>query len=250
MAKNIHGFTVLPLYFSSDSSCGHDIFIKEHSVRTYDEKKPPGRTLFIINLPPYVNEDNLEKIFSIAGKIKTVVLQESLTENLIDDKSKCGFKVAYIVFEKREGLLKSLKLKHLNPLSSSNKTLIGMNKWVHEYNLSIFNHQKLNEEVTTFIKKKDHEEESKSNEKQEVDDEGWTVVTKKGRKPGLSRKESVGNKIIQKNKLKSKKKELKNFYTFQLKEQKMKNIIALRKNFQDSKEKVNLMKKLRNFKPF
>ncbi|RZC39034.1 RRP7 domain containing protein, partial [Asbolus verrucosus] len=232
-------FLVVPICFESDSSSHHELFIKEHSVRNYDENKPAGRTLFVINIPPYSNEDSLKKIFST-----------SVVDDVKEEKAKNGFKIGYIVFEKREGLLKSLKLEHLNPFSSDKEpVLIGLNKWVQEYNSSVYDHEKLSEEVNKLLKN-NQVKEKKSNEKQEdVDDDGWTVVTKKGRNPGLSRKESVQNKIIKKNKLKSRKKELKNFYTFQLKEQKMKNIIALRKSFQDSKEKVNLMKKMRNFKP-
>ncbi|XP_063919842.1 ribosomal RNA-processing protein 7 homolog A [Zophobas morio] len=247
---NIQGFTVLPLYFSKENSGYHNIFIKEHSVRSYDEKKPPGKTLFAVNIPPYVDEDSLKRVFSVAGKVKSVYLQESAVES--DNKVKSGFKVAYIVFNKHEELLKALKMQELDPLSSNeNPVLVGLSKWVHQYNSSIYNHEKLSEEVNKCIKNSDkEEEEKKAHGKEEVDDAGWTVVTKKGRNPGFARKESVENKIIQKNKLKSRKKELKNFYTFQIKEQKMKNIIALRKNFQDSKEKVNLMKKMRNFKPF
>lgn len=200
-------------------------------------------------MPPYVTENNFKEVFSSVGKIQSITLQTSLNEET-ECNEFSGFKIAFVVFTKRDSLLKALKLERVI-LSKSNNVLVGINKWIHEYNSSVYNHEKLNEEVNNFIKQHEKiEEKKKQSEKQEVDDEGWTVVTKKGRNPGLSRKESVENKLIQKNKFKSKKKELKNFYTFQLKEQKMKNIIALRKSFQESKEKVNLMKKMRNFKPF
>ncbi|XP_044255896.1 ribosomal RNA-processing protein 7 homolog A [Tribolium madens] len=244
--QSVQGFTVIPFYFSSDSTDHHDMFLKEHSVRNFEEKKPPGKTLFVLNVPPYLTEEHMKDVFSPAGKVQSVMLQTSVNET----NELCGFKIAYVVFTKRESLLKALKLERLTLLNSRN-VLLGVSKWIHEYNSTVYNHEKLNEEVNNYIKQHEkEEEEKKSSEKQEVDDEGWTVVTKKGRNPGLSRKESVENKLIKKNKIKSKKKELKNFYTFQLKEQKMNNIIALRKSFQESKEKVNLMKKMRNFKPF
>lgn len=153
------------------------------------------------------------------------------------------------MFEKHDGLVKSLKLSKLEPVSTEEEpVLTGLSKWICEYNSTIYNHEKLREEVDEYMQKYDSAEAKKS-QTQEVDDEGWTVVTKKGRKPGISRKESVENKIIQKNKIKSKRKQLKNFYTFQMKEEKMKNIVALRKSFEESKQKVEAMKKSRNFKP-
>ncbi|EFA01121.1 ribosomal RNA-processing protein 7 homolog A [Tribolium castaneum] len=245
-AKNIQDFEVVPFYFSSDSTDPHDLFIKEHKVRKFDIKKPPGKTLFVLNVPPYVTVEALKDVFASAGKVQSVTFQ---CDDSDDTNELFGFKTAFVVFTKRPSLLRALKLERLT-LPNPHNILLGMSKWIHEYNSTVYNHDKLNEEVNIYIKQHEKEEEEKKLAEKEVDDEGWTVVTKKGRNPGLSRKESVENKLIQKNKIKSKKKELKNFYTFQLKEQKMNNIIALRKSFQESKEKVNLMKKMRNFKPF
>ena len=44
--------------------------------------------------------------------------------------------------------------------------------------------------------------------------------------------------------------ELKNFYRFQIKEQKMKQLDILRKKFEEDKEKVAKMKDARKFKPY
>lgn len=210
-------------------------------MRQMDDSKPSGRTLFVINLPFYVTEQSLKRAFSVSGKVKSVVCQENSD----------GFKVAYVVYNKREALLKALKLQRLGPLSTDATPVItGMKKWIEIYNSGVHNQTDLYQTVESFIKNYDKEAEAQKTNEKQVDDEGWTVVSRKGRNPGIARKESVDNKLKMKNKMKSRRKELKNFYTFQLKEEKMKSIVALRKSFQESKEKVNLMKTMRNFKPY
>lgn len=72
----------------------------------------------------------------------------------------------------------------------------------------------------------------------------------KNRNPGLARKESVVNKLNEKIGRGAKKKELKNFYTFQIRENKMKNLAELRKSYEEAKNKVKQMKNIRRFKPY
>jgi len=48
----------------------------------------------------------------------------------------------------------------------------------------------------------------------------------------------------------NKSKELKNFYTFQIRESKMQNIMEIRKKFEEDKRKIELLKQSRRFKPF
>lgn len=235
----------MPLRFSSSSTSYHNLFIKEHSVRLKDDSKPVGQTLFILNVPPYVTPDSLKNLFNSVGKIQRVILDDS-EENFSKND---GFKRAYIVFKTRESLLKALKLTNFQTLNTDEFQLkTGLDKWIEEYNSSIKDPVELQQEIDEFMK---HFDEHEQNKKAEVtDDEGWTVVTKNGRKPGLSRKESVMNKLDAKSAKKMKKKELKNFYTFQIRESQMKNIAELRKNYEEAKNKVKLMKAARKFKPY
>lgn len=238
-------FVALPLQFSSSSTSFHSLYMKEHSVRVNDETKPIGQTLFVINVPPYVTEDSLKNAFASVGKIHHVLFDEN-EENIIKND---GFRKAYIVFKSRECLLKALKLTNLNVLSTkSNPLKMGVEKWVEEYNESIKSPELLQKEIDEFMQ--NYDENEKSNKNDITDDDGWTVVTKGGRKPGLSRKESVLNNLDAKNSKKLKKKELKNFYTFQIRESQMKNIAELRKNYEEAKNKVKLMKATRKFKPY
>ncbi|KAJ8919660.1 hypothetical protein NQ315_006188 [Exocentrus adspersus] len=249
-SNDIHSFTVLPLRFSFSSTSCHYLFVKEHSLRVVEERKPPGKTLFVLNVPPYATETSLKSAFSKSGKVRYTILEDE--EQSLKGS---GFKRAFVVFDKREGLLNALKANALNPLSTDKDKIplkIGLEKWVAEYNSSIFDPKELQDRVNNFMYNYDEaEERKKKSDKGDVaDDEGWTVVTKKGRNPGIARKESVNVKLKAKDKLAAKKKQLKNFYRFQIRESKMENIAALRKSFEEAKNKINIMKKARKFKPY
>lgn len=235
---------VLPLKIQSSSTVYHELFIKEHSLYKQEPDKPIGRTLFIANVPPYSTEASFKQLFSCAGKIESVTFQTIPGS---------AFKTAYIVFTTPAALENALKLNKLQPLSTNkHKLTLGVEKWTQEYNATIYDREKLQKQVNDFMEQYDKEEERrKQKEKQEkMDSEGWTVVTKKGRNPGISRKESVGNKISEKLERTSKKKELKNFYTFQIRESKMNHIVKLRQKFEEDKKKIAAFKQSRRFKPF
>jgi len=223
---------------SKDTTCPHELFVKEHSLRHQDDDKPPGRTLFVLNIPPYLNSTHVKSVFSSTGAVSNVIFAQQPH----------GFQSAYVVFAKREGLLKALQTEMLQ-LKSDLKT--GLEQWIEDYTDSIEDAASLHKEVTTFMKNYDkREDKSKNSSAPDVDDEGWTVVTRKGHKPGVANKESVKLKINEKIVQTKKKKELKNFYTFQIKESKMKNLVALRKNYEEAKKKVELMRSSRRFKPY
>lgn len=84
----------------------------------------------------------------------------------------------------------------------------------------------------------------------DADEEGWTLVTKKSRNPGLARKESVETKLNSKMAQKKKTKQLKNFYRFQIKESKMQHLAKLKEKFEEDKKRISAMKQNRRFKPY
>lgn len=237
-------FVVLPLKFSATCQTYHEIFIKEHAIRKQESNKPVGRTLFVTSIPPYANENGLKNAFALAGETEAIEFQTNSTQ---------AFKIAYIVFKKLSGLTKALELKELEPLSTNECPVnVGIEKWKQEYNNSILNHEELQKQVNEFMAVYDRltEEEKLREKQQKEDDEGWTVVTKKGRSPGISRKENVENKITAKLHKGRKRKELKNFYRFQIRESKMNQIAKLREKFEEDKKRINAFKLSRKFKPF
>ncbi|KAG8331735.1 ribosomal RNA-processing protein 7 homolog A [Homalodisca vitripennis] len=259
----IGGFKVVPVKFKASSSAQHWLYIKEHAVREKCPEKPADKTLFVIGVPPYCTEDALQRAFSKCGKIKKVYLQAKPSSSAPPvDTSKFfpkhsiikGFKVAYIVFESVTGLQAALGLDSLEPLILSSESAyveVGIRKWSREYNERIPQVSALQAEVDSFMELYDKKEAAQREaEGQEVDDEGWVTVTKRGRNPGFARKESVEKRILGKERKKRAKKQLLNFYRFQIKESKMNQLMELREKFEEDKKKIALLKQTRKFKPF
>ncbi|XP_071438701.1 ribosomal RNA-processing protein 7 homolog A [Hetaerina americana] len=260
----IQGFKVIPLKFSKENTAQHSLFVKEHSVREVTESKPPHRTLFVLNVPPYCTQKSLKEAFSERNgfSVKAVHFHKKPTSADPDVEQSSffrkpqvqGFKVAYVVFESAAGLKAALASTAEPILLSTpqNPVLTGCEKWAAEYNSNIADSQKLQEEIDTFMANYDAEqEEEKRKEKEETaDEEGWVTVTKRGRKPGFSRKESLHRKVMGRERQKRSRKELLNFYTFQIRESKMKHIAELRQKFEEDKKRIAALKQARRFKPF
>ncbi|KAJ9589122.1 hypothetical protein L9F63_017581 [Diploptera punctata] len=260
------GFKAFPVKFSIESTAQHWLFYKEHSVREKNADKPPDQTLFIINVPPYCTEESFKRIFSEYGKVISVFFHQKPSAGLppIEESQFFprhplikGFKVAYVVFENIKGLQKALKLHtRIEPLIlSTDETPIicGLQKWCKEYNERIPDVSLLKKDIDNFMEKYDNEESEnaqKEKETMEEDDEGWVTITKRGRKPGFARKESVEKKILGKERQRRSKKELQNFYRFQIRESKMKHLVTLRKKFEEDKKKLVKLKESRKFRPF
>lgn len=241
--------SVLPLKYSESSTSYHELFFKEHFTRQKTADKPTERTLFILNIPPYATGESLKNVFSKAGNISNVIINSPYEKN-----PSVGFKTGFVIFEKELGLSQAMKLNKLENLSTTESPFVcGIKKWTQEYNASIYDPRKLKDDVNTFMKEFDEKNQLKKlqeTQSKETDDEGWTLVTKQGRNPGFSRKKSIENKIKEKMDKDKKKKELKNFYTFQIRQSKMKHLANLRLKFEEDKKKINSLKQARKFKPY
>ncbi|KAL1128848.1 hypothetical protein AAG570_013382, partial [Ranatra chinensis] len=257
--------SVVKIKFSEKTESEHYLYLKAHSVRDKCEEKPPERTLFIIGVPPYACEESLKRAFSICGKINTVYIHLKPTSSLPSKNSSDifkdfpdikGFKVAYVVFETSNSLKSALSLDLSTTLilsTDENPVRQGILKWCQEYNKRAVNVQSMMGEINLYMEdydRKIEEEETRMKQALEPDEEGWITVTKKGRKPGFARKESLGKKIMAKEKLKRSKKQLMNFYRFQIRESKMNHLMSLREKFEEDKKKIARMKQTRKFKPF
>lgn len=254
-------FAALELKLTEESKAPHIVYLKEHSVREHTNDKPQGRTLLAVNIPPYVDEKGIKKAFRKAGTIQSVqfLLKPSTAavkpvKKFLLDPEKTTFKTAYIVFEKVAQLDKALKLSRLEPINSENHAIkTGIKKWIDKYNNDVLQPNTLKEKVETFMK--DYDEYVKKVEKKEKklneeDDEGWVTVTKQGKVQSFARTEKIENKILAKEEKGRKRKELLNFYTFQIRESKMKHIVSLRQKFEEDKKKIAQIKQNRRFKPF
>lgn len=239
--------------------------MQEHSAKGEDTKKPVGKTLFVVNIPPYIHEAELQSAFSVAGQIESVYIadsaigsnNENAIEDLLSDKAKYygkrkpvkTFKVAYIVFKMTKSLKKSLQLTKVR--IADNILCTGITKWQKNCADRMINEKDLHGEVEEYMQafEKKEQVEREDAKQTEVDEDGWTVVKRGKIGGGFQQKESILKALEEKIEQGRKKKEFKNFYSFQIRESKQKHIVSLRKKFEADKLKVEALKKARRFKP-
>ncbi|KAF4519350.1 hypothetical protein B566_EDAN011356 [Ephemera danica] len=264
---NISCLSALAVKYKSSCTAHHWLYCKEHSVREKHVGKPAGRTLFIINVPPYYTEKCMNKLFNQYGTVTAVYFHKNPTSSLPpEETSKIfhvhqtikGFKVAYVVFDSPSCVSAIQKLNWSEPAvvwdAADKDAPIAIDRWKAEYDARIPDVEELQAEIDSFMEKHDKqvsEEERKLKETEgQPDDEGWITVTRRGNKPGFARKESVEQRVLAKESKKKANKELKNFYQFQIRESKMNNLAELRHKFEEDKKKIAQLRQARKFRPY
>lgn len=244
------------------------LFVQKHSTKKVTEDKPFGKTLLVINVPPYINEDQLRAAFQSLGSIESVFISENSNEYKNDETSTIesqtkyfrktneifGFKIAHIVFKLTKSVERALKLSKvtIEPKEDGSHLCTGIAKWNKQYMDSLIDETGLQAEVNDYMKafdEREHEERLEA-KKTEVDDDGWTVVKRGKAGGGFQQKESILKALEDKMEKGKEKKEFDNFYAFQIRQSKQKHIVSLRKKFAQDKLKIEAMKKARRFKPF
>lgn len=264
-------FLALNLEFTfNNTQQTRQLFIQKHNVRKLSDDKPIGKTLLVINVPPYINEVQLRSAFQSLGTIENVFLSEISGEHKSDDQQSnsiekqtryfrktieiVGFKMAYIVFKLTKSVEKALKLSKVTIESNEDGSHLctGITKWTKNYMDTLIDEAELQAEVNEYMKafdEREHEERLEA-KKTEVDDDGWTVVKRGKTGGGFQQKESILKALEDKIEKGKEKKEFNNFYAFQIRQSKQKHIVSLRKKFAQDKLKIEAMKKARRFKPF
>ncbi|XP_075151516.1 ribosomal RNA-processing protein 7 homolog A [Haematobia irritans] len=262
----IEGYKVVPLRVSPDSEHCHSIYMKEHFIRLMDPNKPKGRTLFLLNVPPYVTENSLETFFKQIGPVVSVTFaqkagrdedqkwQEKVTE-FSNIEAPFTFKVAYVVFKTTNSVSRALEVKSVDlfsPTSKESYVVTGMQLWHSQYTDKILDMEKTQTYIDEYMAAYDEREKeaAEAAKTTEADADGWVTVGKQGNNSGFEQTESNIGKLEEKMERGRKKKELTNFYTFQIRESKMKNIVELRKKFEEDKKKIETLKQTRRFRPF
>lgn len=265
---------MVKLKFRIDNNISsRDIFIQAHAEKRPTADKPAGKTLFVLNIPPYVHEKELRLIFADAGPIDSVILKENAVAALQSPEANQAalpveksnskyfnpnkpidkFKIGYIVFKSTKSLKLALQKTEARLYDDNNESMLqtGIAKWTAEHLNSITDEAELEADVTAYMKAFEvkEEEERLETRKPEVDEDGWVTV-KRGKNAGFEQKESVLKALEEKIASDKKRKEFKNFYTFQLRESKQKHIYSLRRKFEQDKLKIDALKKARRFKPF
>ncbi|XP_030855192.1 ribosomal RNA-processing protein 7 homolog A [Strongylocentrotus purpuratus] len=266
VSHEVGGFRVVPVKFSEKSSAGHMLYYKEHSVKESEDTKPTDRTLFVVNVPPYCNEECLQRLFGGCGGMESVILQakagkelDAMLEEIYPIRKTRGFKIAYIVFKDDSSVVRAMKQKYkepfiLSPEGEPGGLVTGYRKWCSEYEARWEDPKQLQKKADDFMiefDKRKHEEKEQAKVEEGVpDDDGWVTVTRKSTKPVVARSERKQKRLQAKEKKKREEKELMNFYTFQSRESKREHIAELRMKFEEDKQRITQMRAARKFKPY
>jgi hypothetical protein len=90
-------------------------------VKKQEPEYPRGKTLFVLNIPPYADVESIKNVFTQScGPVKTVTFINSA--NNVDLR----FKNGYVVFARESGLTKALSLtqEHTLTLSTSSAPIL------------------------------------------------------------------------------------------------------------------------------
>lgn len=268
-------FQVLQLKFSPSTQSTHHLFFKPHTVRAEEPLKPRDRTLFCANIPPWATAEAIKRIFQANGPIEQVYFQTAPSVGpptlpgdsifrVEEDPYRvgCGFKFGYIVFERPLGVKNAMNKMDLSKVAVAstpeNPIVVGVKRWAMEYNEQWKEEFKVKESIENFMveyDKKVAEEKKAGEEMAEPDEDGWVTITRQDKKKPAAAKvakeqEQEDRGRGKKNRRKKKKLVLQNFYSHQVKEDKMDRIQELRKKFEEDKLKIAKMKSERKFRPF
>lgn len=232
----------------------HNLYIRSNDTTKRDTLRPKDRSLFVLNVPPYINQDNLKHAFEDAGEIEEIYVCEKpgdfvepIDSKYFQPETKFSFKCAYLVFKTSRGLQNALQLTQV----ASGAVKTGLAKWCEAYTDKLVKPKELKAEINKYMAAYDERKQAEADAAKlgdAPDDDGWVTVTKKTH-PVTEKKESVLNRIGNKEKAKKKRKELKDFYRFQLKDSKIKQLATLRKRFEEDKKKVEILRNTRKFRP-
>lgn len=257
-------------FIFNDEKHTRQLFVQKHGAKRTTDEKPLDKTLFLINVPPYINEPELRSAFNSVGPIENVFISENTIEHSNDNqinvsthpskffhktKNILGFKIAYIVFKMTKSLERSLKLSKVTIQSSDENPsglCTGIDKWTKECMDKLIDEKSLEAEVNDYMRafEEREQEEREEAKKTTVDEDGWTVVKRGKAGGGFQQKESILKALEHKMEKGKEKKEFGNFYAFQIRQSKQKHIVSLRKKFAQDKLKIEALKKARRFKPF
>lgn len=238
----------------------HHLYVKPNETTKRDSIRPKDRSLFVLNVPPYITRHNLQTAFEDAGQLEQIYVCDKpgefpehhdhtdASQYFLPLDAQFSFKCAYLVFKTSRGLQNALKLKQV----ASGPIKTGLQKWCDEYLANLPEPKRLQADIDAYIAAYDDRKEvenAAAKQADQPDDDGWVTVTKKTH-PVIEKKESIFNRITQNEKAKRGKKELKDFYRFQMKDTKVKQLATLRKRFEEDKKKVEILRSSRRFKPF
>ncbi|KAF9186929.1 Ribosomal RNA-processing protein 7 [Haplosporangium sp. Z 767] len=174
---------------------------------------------------------------------------------------------AYIVFLEEQELTKALAMKRkkrswintgddATAADQAKLSSLGVSKWINEYHTKRPQHSTLQSKVDEYMEKferSEYEAQQAALARLNVmDDDGFTLVTRAGAKgantDGVIKITAIKAEDVKN--IKPKKKELQDFYRFQMREAKRDKLVDLRRKFEEDKLRIEALKVNRRFKPY
>lgn len=275
----VRGFSLLRVPLAAGSPLSRGLLVKRHEERAPEEKEAAARTLFVTHLDNFITEAQLSKSFSTFGVVEKVMLKsvEKRAPKLEQRADGVALHVnfAHVVFTDPTSVDEALKAATgrlaagivLPPSSvSSERQGKRAKAGTSPYRVPM----ELKAEIDEWMAKYDESEEKKKQLAREslVDEDGFTKVIsgitrtpdgmtmRSAKRPGPklgtfaeSMRGEVDTEALQGElrKGKKKKKEMPDFYRFQLREQRRAEIVDHRKRKVEDLETVERMKKKKKF---
>ncbi|KAF8929801.1 ribosomal RNA-processing protein 7-domain-containing protein [Dissophora ornata] len=174
---------------------------------------------------------------------------------------------AFVVFLEEQELTKALNMKRkkrswintgsdATPADVARLSSLGVAKWINDYHRMRSDHATLQIKVDDYMEKferSEYEAQQAALARLNVmDDDGFTLVTRAGSKghntDGVIKIQAVKAEDVKN--IKPKKKELQDFYRFQMREAKRDKLVDLRRKFEEDKIRIEALKVNRRFKPY
>ncbi|KAI8871941.1 hypothetical protein GQ42DRAFT_103060, partial [Ramicandelaber brevisporus] len=217
-----------------------------------------GRTLFVLNVPIDATDAHLRSVFRSAGAIDSVKLNGKIIAPPVLRELVYSGSSAHIVFLESESVDRivngncDLAAQGYKEFQDGSIPDTGISMWLAEYRSARPATELLQRDADTAIKAYNEAVAEQQRQLAEVaaepDDDGFTLVTRRG--TGGATKHGTVTDASGTTKKAKKKKELDNFYRFQVRESKREKLVQLRSKFEEDKKRIAALKESRKFKPF
>ena len=253
------------LYFKAHESKAHRNHAADDDDDDDDDDEqngpsdlPVGRTVFATNPSFYFQESDFEAIFRHAGHIERVLVGSFQREGHRASFFRGG--CAHVVFTQAKALRKALAWTEADArkISCPAPPQLGIAAWVAEYRNALVPAAILQQRSDVYLSNFDKLQQEKREQDAidaRPDEDGWIKVVKsskrKARRAHLNPATAAqsGDFVVRKDNAKSSAKVLDDFYKFQKREQRRKELEQLRTTFQDEKSRISKMQGDRRFRP-
>ncbi|KAK8797213.1 hypothetical protein WA158_004423 [Blastocystis sp. Blastoise] len=231
VSNNESGYFSLPIFFGDVPGC-KILYCKPNSLKNDEDSK----TLFVANCND-ISEGDFKKLFGSYGDIEDIQLGKL---------AKGDTQVAYIKFSTKaqvQNVIDAIQSENPPTLEQKNTRISFFQESLTECRGQYMDTKSIKEQAFKTIN--DYNEQMEAEENQPtVDEDGWTIVRKK--RSIYDDNEDEPPRVFKKPKTKG---TLQNFYRFQIRENKRDQLMKLREQFENDKEKINKMKNSRKFNP-